>query len=810
MNLSRKWLLMILLLPVALGIARLRFDVEILNLLPEKLATAQGLKIYQQNFSDARELIITLEAPTGEEAQSAARALAQRLRARPDLVAGVTWQPGWMETPAEAMELVASIWLNQPPVIFGELTNRLAPTNLVNVLNDAREQMAMSLSPEALGVRGYDPYNLLKLPESVTGSMPATGTGEELFASADGTFRLMFVEATPDIVSYRACRTWLAAIQAVIAEARASGELSAQARLQFTGRPAFVTEIAGGMEHDMAGSTGGTLLVIGILFWLTHRRLRPLLWLLLLLLVILGLTMALGGLLLGTLSVVSMGFAAILAGLAEDFGIVIYQESRSHPELNARELRREVAPGIFWSAVTTAGAFLLLNLSVLPGLGQLGTLVAIGIVVAAAVMLYVYIPPLLRMRRPRDLAKDAHATGEKYLLFMPQRLLPTPVLWAVTTILLLGSLVLLGKQGPRLDHSPDVLKPRHSEASAALDQIKKRLGHQQEPMWVLVPGREETQVARRLVEVNDTLVQARSNQLIAGFSLPLALWPQPENQQSNRAAISRILQGRELLRTEAFKAGFMTNALVASEAILDSWAGAVAGPNVFWPSNRSSHWVLGKIVAHGPTNFLALGLIHPTTNAAVTRKFAATWPARLQDQGMILSGWELLGTTVFELVLHELPRVLVPILVLVILSLWLAFRQWKEVVLSLATLSFGGLCLAAAMNLLHWDWNILNLMALPLLLGMGVDFSIHIQLALRRYHGDLLAVRRSVGRALLLAGATTIAGFASLAFSTNSGMASLGKVCALGITLTLVSAIYLLPVWWKAWKRPVPVPHPPG
>ena len=105
------------------------------------------------------------------------------------------------------------------------------------------------------------------------------------------------------------------------------------------------------------------------------------------------------------------------------------------------------------------------------------------------------------------------------------------------------------------------------------------------------------------------------------------------------------------------------------------------------------------------------------------------------------------------------------------------------------------------MAVLHWDWNILNLMALPLLLGMGVDFSIHMQFTLRRYGGDLLTVRRSVGRALLQAGATTVAGFGSLGFSTNAGMASLGKVCALGITLALLVAVYPLPVWWKAWIK---------
>ena len=52
------------------------------------------------------------------------------------------------------------------------------------------------------------------------------------------------------------------------------------------------------------------------------------------------------------------------------------------------------------------------------------------------------------------------------------------------------------------------------------------------------------------------------------------------------------------------------------------------------------------------------------------------------------------------------------------------------------------------MALAGWNWNLMNLMALPLMLGTGVDYTIFIQLALRRHGGDLAAVRRSVGRAL--------------------------------------------------------------
>jgi len=95
-------------------------------------------------------------------------------------------------------------------------------------------------------------------------------------------------------------------------------------------------------------------------------------------------------------------------------------------------------------------------------------------------------------------------------------------------------------------------------------------------------------------------------------------------------------------------------------------------------------------------------------------------------------------------------------------------------------------------------------MALPLILGTGVDYSIFMQLALRRHQGDLALAYRSVGRALLLCGGTASAGFGSLAFSTNAGMGSLGRICAVGIASNMIISIFLLPIWWhlsqRAWE----------
>ncbi len=92
-------------------------------------------------------------------------------------------------------------------------------------------------------------------------------------------------------------------------------------------------------------------------------------------LVILSITLVIGGLLFGDLSVMSAGFAAILMGLAVDYGIVIYREAYD-TNADAAGLRKHAGAGIFWAAATTASGFLSLNFSSLPGLSEMGNLVA--------------------------------------------------------------------------------------------------------------------------------------------------------------------------------------------------------------------------------------------------------------------------------------------------------------------------------------------------------------------------------------------------------------------------------------------------
>ena len=806
-----RWLWFFLLVPIALGLTRLHFDVEIFDLLPSNLPAVEGLKLYQQYFANARELIISVRGPTAEDTEAAARQIAESLRAHPALVSTATWEPPWLEHPDQAAELMAYLWFNQPPEQFAELTNRLAPDKLQATLNSAREELATSLSPEEIARLSYDPFGLTRLPESAAGAAPAFSQGQEMFGSPDGRFRIVFVQARPELRTYRDCATWLEAVRDVAKTAITSVPNATGVALGFTGRPAFFAEVAAGMQHDITTSVGGTAVIIAILFWLAHRRVKPMLWLLTLLALILGSTLALGGLIFGTINVVSMGFAAILLGLAVDYAVVHYQEALAHPRLSIPQIRHAIAPSIFWAAVTTITAFLVLNFGGLPGLGQLGSLVGLGVALAALIMILEFLPPLFPGRNEPQSPPGDHADiGNEGSLQSPgltphqgRRTRPALVFSITGAVLLFTMLVLLFGLPP-IDTTANALRPRKSPAYTTLDEIQAHLNQKKEPVWLIIGGNSVQAVAQRLWQVQSVLASATSNQLLAGFTLPLPLWPRPEYQAQNRKTAKQLGAERTVLRQAAQASGFAPASLGLTERVLDTWLSASEEPGVFWPTNPMSQWILQKVVARTPTNDFALGLLNPVASESGSTNLVrlTTLETELPQQDVWLSGWQLLGNAIFSRVRTNMWKVVTPMVCLVLLSLFLAFRRPPEILLSLTVLFLSGLCLLAVMRLVGWRWNLLNLMAVPLVLGTGVDYSIFMQLALRRYHGDLEMAYQSVGRALLLCGGTAIAGFGSLAWSSNAGMASLGQVCAVGIGSNMLIAIFLLPIWWRRLAGP--------
>ncbi len=312
-----------------------------------------------------------------------------------------------------------------------------------------------------------------------------------------------------------------------------------------------------------------------------------------------------------------------------------------------------------------------------------------------------------------------------------------------------------------------------------------------------------------MTALNSALTNAVARHEIASFMLPTLLWPRPAAQEANRAAAAQLASETNALRRAALGAGFNTNALVLSDAILGVFGRASRTSGVFWPTNELSQWILQRVVARDADGLYAMGPVTPLTNA--TASDAARLAAQMPHDQTWLTGWQPLAGALLRMMTSRLAIIVPAVALLLAICLRLAFGRWIEAGLSFGVLALSGLALCALMQIAGWSWNLMNMMALPLLLGAGVDYTILMQSALRRHNGDIAAVHAEIGVALGLSCATAAIGFGSLAWAGNGGLASLGRVCAVGICCAGFISIFLLPFWWKQRAGAAPMPsRPPG
>lgn len=775
------WIAPLVLAVVVAGLLQVRLDVDIFNLLPSGSATVEGLRLYQRTFGSSRELIVSVRAPDASVAKRSAHSLAERFE-KSKLALRVTWQSPFREDPEALAELLAYLWFNQPSHEFKAMTERFRADRLEEVLAGALERMATSFRPEEVARLAQDPYGLTDVVPAV--GAPMAGGSNGAFAGADGSFRILFLAAPEDVEGFWRMRRWVSSVKASIAAWRIEQATDPSVVIKITGNPAFVEEVGSGLLRDVEFAALGTLLLVATLFWLAYRRWAPLLWLVSLLTLVLVATVAAGGLVFGTLNAVSLGFAAILLGLAADYGLIQYQERIRLSDRPVSEARAAVAPGILWAAATTAGAFFMIGRSSLPGLTQLGTLVGIGILLAAVVMLSLFLPPLTGVAARSTLGTPA-----------PFRMAPR-LAWLLTLLAVGFSALVLFVARPSIDTATDELGPKHARARAALEEVEHEIGGFRDTLWLVVTGRDETEVWDRLRATASRLDKAVEEKLLVQVATPDSLWPRPRAQEANRASARRLSERRAGAVRAALGAGFEPSALRLTEGAFAAWQEFAAGDGAVWPTSAGGRWLVDRFAARDGDRLVALGRVAASQQAG--RMEIAELAADIDaSDGVTLVGWSLLGESLIAVMKSDIRRVLLPMLVILLLLLGLAFRRLAEVVLSIASLSLSLAALLAVMALVGWSWNLMSIMALPLLFGAGVDYAIHIQHALRRHRGDVIQVRNSVGRAVLLCAASTAAGFATLGMGSNAGLASLGRVCAVGVVLTALVSVFLLPVWWR-------------
>jgi hopanoid biosynthesis associated RND transporter like protein HpnN len=124
--------------------------------------------------------------------------------------------------------------------------------------------------------------------------------------------------------------------------------------------------------------------------------------------------------------------------------------------------------------------------------------------------------------------------------------------------------------------------------------------------------------------------------------------------------------------------------------------------------------------------------------------------------------------------------------------LWIVLRRFGDVLLTLVPLLLAGVVTLEACVLINLPLNFANIIALPLLLGVGVAFKIYYVMAWRAGQTHLL--QTSLTRAVFFSALTTATAFASLWFSSHPGTSSMGKLLALSLLCTLLAAVLFQPL----------------
>ncbi|MGZ5811980.1 MAG: MMPL family transporter, partial [Xanthobacteraceae bacterium] len=124
--------------------------------------------------------------------------------------------------------------------------------------------------------------------------------------------------------------------------------------------------------------------------------------------------------------------------------------------------------------------------------------------------------------------------------------------------------------------------------------------------------------------------------------------------------------------------------------------------------------------------------------------------------------------------------------------LWIVLRKFGDVLLTLIPLLVAGIVTLELSVLIGMPLNFANIIALPLLLGIGVAFKIYYIMAWREGQTNLL--QTSLTRAVFFSALTTATAFGSLWFSSHPGTSSMGKLLALSLICTLAAAVLFQPV----------------
>jgi len=810
-------------------------NTDINTLISDKMDWRQRDVQFDKAFDQDATILAVVEAPTPELTTSAAAALEARLR--DDKKNFVSMQPlgsgeffeknGLLFLPTDEVAKLTSQFESAAPLI-----EIMAGDPSIRGLTGALETgLAGVKRGEVKLDNTARPFNLIaQTVEDVVNKGNANFSWHALVSDKplSDSDKRAFIEFKP-VIDYSALQPGKEAADA-IRKAAADVDFAGkyQARVRLTGPIPIANEEYATVQDGAIVNGIGTLVVVLIILWLALHSAKIIFAVFINLFVGLSITTAVGLWLVGSLNLLSVAFAVLFVGLGVDFGIqfsVRYRSERFKNDNLVEALlegaRRSAVP-LSLAAMATAAGFLCFLPTDYKGISELGEIAGAGMLIAFFSSITV-LPAILKLINPPG---ESEPVGYAFLAPVDRFLEDHRVaIVAGTLAIAIAGLPLLYFM--KFDFNPMNLRNPKAESIATFLDLRRDPNTGANAVNVLTHSEADARQIVAKLEKLPEVAQVRSLdsfvpddqpaklKLIAQGAKVLnpALNPDSidaapsdeENVESLKSATDNLRRtagedkgpGATASRRLADALEKLAN---ASEATRNKAQAVFVDPlqvvlaqlrNAMQAQPISLQTLPPEIVSawkakDGLIRVQALPKGDPNDNDNLRRFASAVLAAEPTAVGGPVSILKS-GDTVVEAFTHAG----IYALVVIALLLWITLGRFTDVLMTLVPLLVAGAVTMEICVLIGLPLNFANIVALPLLLGIGVAFKIYYIVAWRSGRTNLL--QSSLTRAIFFSALTTATAFGSLWLSSHPGTSSMGKLLALSLVTTLAAVLLFQP-----------------
>lgn len=801
--------------------SKLELESNILAMIPEGNRQVDTLKSALEDFGSIDYLMVLLEGDSEEgpeDLEEFADHFAEELRGLDDMIEFVEYR---FEPDSDFLELFYdNALLFLPPDRQAELAARLSDEGILAELQQLRLNLSSPTAAFTQDLMQNDPLSLMPLfLKRLLGNRNALKVDltDGYYLSQDQKTLILLVKPKKPSQDVAFDQQLMAAVggaelrarEALAEQAEADGAEPARVDVRYGGNYAVAVDEARLIKKDVRFNLLFSLFAVSALYWLCYRRFAALLYSSLPLMVGQALTFALCFFVLGELNASSAAFTALLMGLGTDFVIVVYaryiEERRNGRSLTqATEMMiGETGLGVFTGAITSAGTFYAMCISQFRGLKDLGFLIGSGILLCAVAILFM-LPAMIQWnegvrRRRVDSVKKLHLQSfllEHLITFSARH--RTPVLLGLA-VLTAGSALLATRLD--FDDSINVLRSNRSPAFKVQQEISERFGASLAYMMAIAEAPTQAEAIRLTEQIDRRLASFVESGVVGSYDSILNYLP-PESQQQAMLQVLReddqgtfdaqrirktFLEGldRNNMRAEAFS-GFLDR--------MDRFLSPQRPVQLEDLERKGLGTIVDRYVKKDADGFSIVTYIF-LSDPRWKREAPPGLVEGLtgSDAGIVVTGTNVVAKEFRLIFSREAPRAVFLGLIVVFVLLWIDFRSLKLTGIALAQLVCGVVLMLGAMKVADIHLNYVNAFVATMILGVGIDYSIHLVHRLSASGGRIDAGTLETGKAVVMAALTNIAGFGTLALGSYPALRSFGLVALFGSIACLFTALTLVP-----------------